>query len=108
MDFNKSELKYLKRAIANAKSIKAIEYENIIFEGNDHLKSYKDKLKKYDRLINIIALVVWILIITLIDLQSQLIELAILIVFMIISYMIHEYLVTMILPDNSFDHLKKL
>ncbi len=104
---NKEDLKYLKRAINNAKAMDAIEYEGIIYQADDYLSFYKNKLKKAKLLISVIALGLWFLIIFFFNLESRLFELIILLVMCIVFYLINERMVNVIIPDDSFKHMKK-
>ena len=105
---NKEELKYIKRAISNAKTVKAIEYEGIIFEGDEYISIHKNKLKKYNLVLSFIAPILWLLILNLFKIESQMISFIILIVLAIGFYIIHELLVNKFIPDDSFKHLKKI
>ena len=104
---DKEELKYLKRAIANAKTAKAIEYEGIIFEGDEYISLHKQKLKKYNLAMSIIAPIVWLLLVNLFQIQSQVINFVILVSLAIGFYIIHEQLVKKFILDDSFKHMKK-
>ena len=105
---DQEELKYLKRAINNAKTVKAIEYEGIIFEGDEYIALHKKKLKRYNLILSIVAPVIWLLIVNIFQIQSQLINFLILFFLAIGFYIIHERLVKTFIPDDSFKHLKKI